>query len=80
MDELLDIRNIPDYPNALNGLQLANQHAVVKIAAAVDFSSQTITSTIEHGASMMIVHHGMFWDGSAADPWTASLYTNQAHC
>jgi dinuclear metal center YbgI/SA1388 family protein len=63
LDTLLDIQNVPDYPNALNGLQLANQGEITKIAAAVDFSSQTITSTIEAGANLMIVHHGMFWGG-----------------
>jgi dinuclear metal center YbgI/SA1388 family protein len=63
VDELLDIRNTPDYSNALNGLQLANQGEIVKIAAAVDFSTQTIGTTIEAGANLLIVHHGMFWGG-----------------
>lgn len=62
-DELLDIRNVPDYSNALNGLQLANQRPIVKIAAAVDFSSQTIGMAVEAGANLLIVHHGMFWGG-----------------
>lgn len=63
LNEILDIANIPDYPNALNGLQLANQRDVTKIAAAVDFSSQTIAGAIDAGADLMIVHHGMFWGG-----------------
>jgi dinuclear metal center YbgI/SA1388 family protein len=63
LDELLDVRNVPDYSNALNGLQLENQGAIRKIAAAVDFSSQTIAQTIEAGANLLIVHHGMFWGG-----------------
>jgi len=62
-DELLDVRNIPDYSNALNGVQLANQGDIVKIAAAVDFSSQTISGAIDAGANLMILHHGMFWGG-----------------
>ena len=63
LDDLLDIRNVPDYSNALNGLQLANQGAITKIAAAVDFSSHTIGKAIEAGANLLIVHHGMFWGG-----------------
>jgi dinuclear metal center YbgI/SA1388 family protein len=63
VNELLDVRNVPDYSNALNGLQLANQGPIVKIAAAVDFSSQTIGLAIEAGANLMVVHHGMFWGG-----------------
>jgi dinuclear metal center YbgI/SA1388 family protein len=63
LDEILDIRNVPDYPNALNGLQLANQGTITKVTAAVDFSSQTIGKAIEGGANLMIVHHGMFWSG-----------------
>lgn len=63
LDELLDVRNIPDYSNALNGLQLENQRAIEKIAAAVDFSSQTIAQAIDAKANLLIVHHGMFWGG-----------------
>lgn len=63
LDQLLDVRSIPDYGNALNGLQLANQGEITKIAAAVDFSSQTIGRAIEMEANLMIVHHGMFWSG-----------------
>jgi len=63
LDGVLDIQTVPDYTNALNGLQLANQGKIVKIAAAVDFSSQTIGLTIDAGANLMIVHHGMFWNG-----------------
>lgn len=63
LDDLLRIREIPDYGNALNGLQLANQNPIVRIAAAVDFSSQTIQGAITAGANLLLVHHGMFWGG-----------------
>jgi len=63
LDELLEIRTTPDYGNALNGLQLANQGEITKLAAAVDFSTQTITQAIDAGANLLIVHHGMFWGG-----------------
>ena len=63
MDELLETATIPDYPNALNGLQMANRGTVSRIAAAVDFSSHTVASAIREKADLLIVHHGMFWSG-----------------
>jgi len=63
LDELLTVRETPDYSNALNGLQLANQRGVTKLAAAVDFSSRTIDGAVDAGASLLLVHHGMFWGG-----------------
>lgn len=63
MDELLETKRIPDYPNAVNGLQVGNAGSVVKVAAAVDFSSLTVASAVREGANLLIVHHGMFWRG-----------------
>lgn len=63
LDELLETDRIPDYPNAVNGLQLANSGAVRKIAAAVDFSSATVAGAVSEGADCLLVHHGMFWSG-----------------
>lgn len=63
LDELLQTATTPDYPNALNGLQLANRGPVHGVAAAVDFSRRTIEGAIAAQANLMIVHHGMFWGG-----------------
>lgn len=63
LDELLETDRIPDYPNAINGLQLANAGTVGKIAAAVDFSSASVAGAIREGADCLLVHHGMFWSG-----------------
>lgn len=63
MDTLLSIRSIPDYPNAVNGVQLANIGDIQRIATAVDFSTEAITAAIDQGARLLIVHHGMFWSG-----------------
>jgi dinuclear metal center YbgI/SA1388 family protein len=63
LDDMLDTRGISDYPGALNGLQFENSGAIHKIAAAVDFSSRAINGAIEHGANLLLVHHGMFWGG-----------------
>jgi dinuclear metal center YbgI/SA1388 family protein len=62
-DELLRITEVPDYPNALNGIQLANRGQVTRIAASVDISRRVIDRTIQVGANLLIVHHGMFWSG-----------------
>src|SRR5712672_4116570 len=63
-DELLQSRITPDYPNALNGLQLENRSAITGIAAAVDFSARSIEGAIAKSANLLVVHHGMFWEGS----------------
>src|ERR1700704_2218852 len=62
-DELLGTANTPDYPNAVNGLQLDNHAPIRAIAAAVDFSTRAIQGAVEAGANLLIVHHGMFWGG-----------------
>jgi dinuclear metal center YbgI/SA1388 family protein len=64
-DELLATASTPDYPNALNGLQLENQSPIRGIAAAVDFSTRAIRGAIENRANFLVVHHGMFWGGLA---------------
>ena len=62
-DEHLRIREIDDWANALNGLQVENSGAVTKIGAAVDASTRTIERAIESGMNLLIVHHGLFWPG-----------------
>jgi dinuclear metal center YbgI/SA1388 family protein len=63
LDKLLRTREIPDYPPALNGIQLENHGEIVKVAAAVDFSRRVVEETIDTGANLLLVHHGMFWGG-----------------
>lgn len=63
LDDLLDTRNLPDYPNAVNGLQLGNSGTVSRIAAAVDFSSRAVADAARQDATLLLVHHGMFWSG-----------------
>ncbi len=72
IDELLDSGNTPDYPNAINGLQLENRSPIRGIAAAVDFSTRAIQGTLDKGANFLIVHHGMFWGGVA--PFSGPSY------
>lgn len=63
LDEILETATTPDYPNALNGLQLDNSGTTHRIAAAVDASSRTMRGAMDAGANLLIVHHGLFWGG-----------------
>ncbi len=72
LDELLETAAIPDYPNALNGLQLSNGGTVSKAAACVDFSSRAVSQAVAKGADLLILHHGMFWGG--LKPITSHAY------
>lgn len=73
LDRELRVSSIPDYPGAVNGLQLANGGEVVRIVAAVDASLPVIEAAAEgDGPGLLIVHHGMFWQG--AQPVTGALF------
>src|SRR5438105_2112759 len=72
LDSLLETSTTPDYPNSFNGLQLSNNGTVTKVAAAVDFSTRTVSATISQKANLLIVHHGMFWAG--VQPITQRIY------
>jgi dinuclear metal center YbgI/SA1388 family protein len=63
LDQLLRTSEIPDYPPAVNGVQLENRGPIVRIAVAVDCSMRTIDGAIDAGANLLIVHHGLFWGG-----------------
>ena len=63
LDDLLRTAETPDYPNALNGIQLANRSEIRRVAAAVDFSRRSIEGAIAADANLLLVHHGMFWSG-----------------
>jgi len=64
LDEFLQTESIPDYPGALNGVQLANRGPIRGIATAVDFSTAAIAGAVDSQSSLLIVHHGMFWGGA----------------
>ena len=76
LDDLLQVAEIPDYPNALNGVQLSNRGKIRRVAAAVDFSRRTIEGTIAADANLLLVHHGMFWGG--LQPWRGAQYERLA--
>jgi len=73
LDTELRIAEIPDYPNAYNGLQLENASGKVsKVVAAVDATLPVIGKAVALGADLLIVHHGMFWN--TAQPWTGPVF------
>jgi dinuclear metal center YbgI/SA1388 family protein len=63
LDALLEIGRIPDYPNALNGVQCSHRGPVRAVASAVDVSELSIRRAAESGANLLLVHHGLFWSG-----------------
>jgi len=73
LDQELRTTEIQDYPGAMNGLQLANEGIVSHVVAAVDASLPVIQAAAEKGPNgLLIVHHGMFWQG--ARPLTGAFY------
>ena len=65
LDRELNTAGIPDYSGAMNGLQLENSNGEVgRIIAAVDASLAVIEEAAAGGPGLLLVHHGMFWQGA----------------
>src|SRR6059058_3098732 len=62
-DKFLRIREVADWDNALNGLQIENSGRVTRIGAAVDVSTRVLTEAGKKKVDLLIVHHGLFWAG-----------------
>ena len=63
LDELLATRDTPDYPPAVNGIQVENRAEIRGVAVAVDCSQRTIDGAIAAEANLLVVHHGLLWGG-----------------
>jgi dinuclear metal center YbgI/SA1388 family protein len=61
LDAWLRVREVPDDPEAMNGLQVENGGTVTSVAVAVDACEAVITASAARGADLLIVHHGLFW-------------------
>lgn len=72
LDRELNTAAIPDYPGAVNGLQLACDQPIGRIVAAVDVSLPVIQAAAAGGPGLLMVHHGLFWQG--LQPVTGALY------
>ncbi|HUL02703.1 MAG TPA: Nif3-like dinuclear metal center hexameric protein [Gemmatimonadales bacterium] len=64
LDDYLAVREVPDWPDALNGIQVANGGQVTRVAAAVDLCEATILAAASQSADLLLVHHGLFWGGA----------------
>ncbi len=72
LDRYLRVREIEDWPNALNGLQIENSGRITKIGAAVDVSTRVLSEAANKDVDFLLVHHGSFWPG--LQPVTGALY------
>ena len=70
-DDFLHIRDVGDWDNALNGLQIENSGRVTRLGAAVDVSTRVLAKGARKKVDLLIVHHGLFWPG--LQPVTKSL-------
>ena len=70
-NDLLRIRDVGDWDNALNGLQIENSGRIMRLGAAVDVSTRVLTKAAKKNVDLLIVHHGLFWPG--LQPVTKSL-------
>jgi len=70
-NDFLRIREIGDWDNALNGLQIENSGGVTKIGASVDVSTRVLADAAKQNVDLLIVHHGLFWPG--LQPVTGAL-------
>lgn len=75
-NERLEIPAFPDFPGAVNGLQMANSGEVTRIGAAVDAGLAPFERAASAGIDFLIVHHGMFWDPPR--PWTGVVHEKLA--
>ena len=64
LDAELRTSEIPEYVGALNGLQVANNGRVTRVAVAVDASMAAIAEAAILQANLLVVHHGLFWSGA----------------
>jgi len=61
LDKTLRTSEIPD--SSVNGLQVEGAAEVTRVGFAVDASLEAYKLAAEKGCQMVIVHHGIIWDG-----------------
>ena len=61
LDEYLKVKEITD--SSYNGLQVEGKNEIRKIAFAVDSGIEVFEKAKAAGADMLVVHHGIFWEG-----------------
>jgi dinuclear metal center YbgI/SA1388 family protein len=63
LDELLVPGEFADY--APNGLQVTGSRDVTTVTTGVSAHAELFERAVEVGAQLVIVHHGLFWEGDA---------------
>lgn len=63
MDRLLDTGSISDY--CPNGLQVEGTAEVSRVVCGVSACMPLFERAVEEQAQLVLVHHGMFWDGES---------------
>jgi dinuclear metal center YbgI/SA1388 family protein len=63
LDTLLLTDAIQDYPGAVNGLQISSEGPLTRIVAAVDACESVISESARVPGTLLLVHHGLFWNG-----------------
>ena len=76
LNDYLAVRDVPDYKEAYNGLQVEGGRDIRRVAVCVDACLTTIQQAVALGADLMIVHHGLFWGAKA--PITGMVYNRLA--
>lgn len=64
LDQLLDPTRIDDY--GPNGLQVEASPRVTRIATGVTSNLAFIDAAVARGADLLVVHHGLYWNGAPA--------------
>lgn len=64
LDERLALDDYADVDASANGLQVGHQgDQIDHVAFAVDAAQATVEATANVNADVLVVHHGIFWDG-----------------
>jgi dinuclear metal center YbgI/SA1388 family protein len=71
LDDLLEVETLEDV--AVNGLQVAGNQEVERLATAVSVSAELFTQAADWGADTVLVHHGLLWRGDDPQRVTGSF-------
>jgi dinuclear metal center YbgI/SA1388 family protein len=63
LDAELEIARFRDY--GPQGMQVAGREEVARVAVAVSSTLEVFEQAASFGADLLIVHHGLFWDGDS---------------
>ena len=64
LDRQLRTGEVADYPGAMNGLQIGSEGPVTRIVSAVDACEEVIVRASRVKGTLLLVHHGLFWNGA----------------